>query len=77
MGDLGIDINFHRNGVFLPSTLAIKKAAGTNAHAHSVVHSNAYKQNIYDSLANKNSKDSFITELAEISKALKNGSFGI
>jgi len=77
MDNLGVDINFHRNGVFLPRTSAIKNAARTDAHAHSVVHSDKYKQNIYDRLIDKDSQSSFIAELTVISKALENGTLGI
>ena len=73
----GIGINEADNGVFLPKSSKIKKEAGTNAHAHSRVHTETYKQNVYDRLKDIDNEADFRNELKKIGEELKAGTFGI
>ena len=83
MNALGIKINDAANGVFLPTSSKVKDACnkdnpGTcNAHVHSKVHTNTYKQNVYDRLKDIDDPVLFKKELRAIGKELQSGTFGI
>lgn len=77
MTQLGIDKNASANGVYLPTSSKVKTAAGTSAHAHSKVHTDTYKQNVYDELKDINNKVDFENKLMDIADKLGNGTFGI
>lgn len=77
MKQLGIDKNASENGVYLPTSSKVKAGAGTNAHAHSKVHTKNYKQNVYDRLKDINNKADFENELMNIGDELNLGTFGI
>ncbi|MBW5413408.1 AHH domain-containing protein [Pseudomonas sp. MAG002Y] len=74
MEDLGIDINYRKNGIWLPNTSKARvPGTTTTAHKGEGVHSNIYKQYVYDKLINTADKKSFLTELSEIKSSLNNG----
>ena len=77
MKTLKVSINDRRNGVFLPTSTKVKTNAGTGAHAHSRVHTDKYKQNVYDRLKNISNKKDFQKELDKIGREIGNGTFGI
>ena len=77
MTQLGLQKNDAINGVFLPTSSKVKEAAGISAHAHSKVHTEAYKKNVYDRLKNINDKDQFEEELMKIGDELRSGTFNI
>ena len=77
MTQLGLQKNDAVNGVFLPTSSKVKEAAGISAHAHSKVHTEAYKKNVYDRLKNINDKDQFEEELMKIGDELRSGTFNI
>ncbi len=77
MKKLGIDKNASVNGAYLPTSSEVKKAAGTNAHSHSKVHTDIYKQNVYDRLKDINAKVDFENELMDINDDLMAGTFKI
>ena len=83
MNALGIKINDAANGVFLPTSSKVKDNCnkdnpGTcNAHVHSKVHTNTYKQNVYDRLKDIDDPVLFKKELRAIGKELQSGTFGI
>jgi RHS repeat-associated protein len=70
MENFGIDINSPENGIFLPKNSATKLASGSNLPAHSKIHTNAYKQNVYDNLINTKSPEEFLENLAKIKSGL-------
>ncbi|NDJ57436.1 hypothetical protein GWD52_10595 [Enterobacteriaceae bacterium 4M9] len=76
MDELGVKINSADNGVYLPTSSKVKKNSGTSAIAHSRVHTDAYKQNVYDRLNDINNKSDFESELSKIADELKKGTFG-
>jgi len=57
--------------------LHLKDAVGVSAHAHSKVHTDTYKQNVYDRLININDKKEFKKELKNIGSELRAGTFNI
>ena len=75
MKKLGIDKNDAVNGVYLPISNRIKKKAKTSALAHSSIHTNKYKSNVYKRLINKNTKEDFKASLHNIARELTNGTF--
>ncbi len=77
MTQLGLKKNDAVNGVFLSTSSKVKEAAGISAHAHSKVHTEAYKKNVYDRLKNINDKDQFEEELMKIGDELRSGTFNI
>ena len=77
MKELGIGKNDDVNGVYLPTSSKVKRVAGTNAHAHSKVHTKTYKQNVYDRLKDINDKTEFQNELMNIGDELRAGTFNI
>lgn len=76
MTELKIDINAANNGVYLPTNSKVKSDAGTSAIAHSRVHTNTYKQNVYDRLKDITNKADFESELRKIADELSKGTFG-
>lgn len=73
MNSLGIETNSAANGVYLPTSSAVKEASGTDALAHSRVLTHAYINNIYNRLTNINNKDEFEAELQNIAGELQDG----
>ncbi|MBH2079845.1 MAG: RHS domain-containing protein, partial [Pseudomonadales bacterium] len=74
MNDLDININDKRNGIWLPNTESAR-VPGTAATPHkgAGVHSNAYKQKVFDSLSGATTKGEFLSGLADIKKSLADG----
>ena len=54
---------------------AIKEVAGTILPAHSKIHTNVYKQNVYDKLIKAEPPEAFIAGLAEIKSLINQGLF--
>ncbi|NAW50661.1 hypothetical protein GNY06_04430 [Elizabethkingia argentiflava] len=77
MKQLGLDINDAVNGVYLPISTKVKDAAGASAHAHSRVHTNNYKQNVFNRLKDINNKSDFENVLMDIGDELMSGTFEI
>jgi hypothetical protein len=77
MTKLGIGKNDAANGAYLPKSSKVKTSAGTNAHSHSKVHTDTYKQNVYDELKNINNKADFEDKLMDIGDRLSAGTFKI
>ncbi|ALB61125.1 type IV secretion protein Rhs [Cronobacter condimenti 1330] len=75
MEDFGLDINDHYNGVFLPTSSKVKAASGTDLPAHSKIHTNTYKQNVYERLINIDNAEDFISELENISSMIMKNTF--
>jgi hypothetical protein len=75
MSKLGFDINDAENGVYLPTSTKIKTESGTTAIAHSKIHTNTYKQNVYDRLKDINTMEEFGNELKNISSEIIAGTF--
>ncbi|MBS7560145.1 AHH domain-containing protein [Pseudomonas sp. RC4D1] len=59
MDRLGIDVNSTENGIFLPSSTKVKQAAESTLPAHSNIHTEAYKQNMFDRLRTVTDQISF------------------
>ncbi|PWV99280.1 RHS repeat-associated core domain-containing protein, partial [Mangrovibacter plantisponsor] len=76
MDELGIDINSANNGVYLPTSTKVKNNADTSAIAHSKVHTNTYKENVYNRLKDVNNKNDFERALNDIASELSKGIFG-
>lgn len=53
----------------------MKHATGTESPAHSKIHTNAYKQNIYDRLIYIEDAEEFVLELENISNLISAGKF--
>jgi len=68
---LGININSHHNGVFLPSS---SRFAAQGQIAHSRIHTNTYYQTINQRLANANTGN-VKQVLAQIRAQIQNGTF--
>ncbi|EPN2773745.1 RHS repeat-associated core domain-containing protein, partial [Klebsiella aerogenes] len=75
MSKLGIDINTAENGIFLPSNSKVIVPAGNKLPNHASIHTNAYKQKVYDRLSIKNNSGDFISELNRINTEIANGTF--
>jgi RHS repeat-associated protein len=75
MEGLGLDVNMAGNGIFLPKSSAVKTASGSSLPAHSKIHTNAYKDKVYDRLFNKNTAKEFTDELGKIKDDIINGIF--
>ncbi|RWX42975.1 RHS repeat-associated core domain-containing protein, partial [Candidatus Electrothrix aarhusensis] len=69
----GISINDADNGIFLPK--GSKYAIGTNLPAHSKIHTNAYKEAVYDRLKNKKSEKGIRQALSDIKNDIILGNF--
>ncbi|SEK57365.1 RHS repeat-associated core domain-containing protein [Pseudomonas agarici] len=74
MKELDIDINDKRNGIWLPNTEAAR-VPGTTATPHkgAGVHSNVYKQHVFDTLSEQNTRSDFLSSLGDIKKSLAEG----
>ncbi|WP_455930633.1 AHH domain-containing protein [Pseudomonas fluorescens] len=72
---LGIDINDADNGVFLPATKKVKQSSGSPSPAPPSLHTEKYKQNVFDRLKGTTKKSDFEKELIKINKEIQNGSF--
>ncbi|WP_262494804.1 RHS repeat-associated core domain-containing protein [Flavobacterium columnare] len=77
MTNIGIDINDSSNGVFLPTSSKVKNDFNLDAHAHSRVHTNEYKKNVFERLKDITDPDKFKNELEKIGKELSEGTFKI
>lgn len=66
MEAFGIDINDADNGVFLPRNSSIKEQFAVDEIAHSRVHTEQYKQSIYDVLNPTKSEEEFRQKLKSI-----------
>ncbi|MEQ9881789.1 AHH domain-containing protein, partial [Pectobacterium brasiliense] len=75
MDRMGIDINSVDNGIFLPSSSAVKSSVGTILPAHSRIHTEIYKQNVFDRLKSITKKSDFKDELSKIASDISNGTF--
>ncbi|MDT3607985.1 RHS repeat-associated core domain-containing protein [Cronobacter dublinensis] len=75
MEDFDLDINGYYNGVFLPTSSKVKAASGTDLPAHSKIHTNTYKQNVYERLINIDNAEDFISELENISSMILKNKF--
>jgi RHS repeat-associated protein len=75
MEDFDLNINGHYNGVFLPTSSKVKAASGTNLPAHSKIHTNTYKQNVYERLINIDNAEDFVSELENISNMILKNKF--
>lgn len=74
MKALDIDINDKRNGIWLPNTESARvPGSSATPHKGAGVHSNAYKQKVFDSLSGKNTREEFLSGLADIKKSLGEG----
>lgn len=75
MKDLGIDINAAENGIFLPSNSKVKLPPGSTLPDHASIHTNAYKQKVFDRLADMNNSGDFLSELSKINTEIARGIF--
>ncbi|MET3052349.1 RHS repeat-associated core domain-containing protein [Pseudomonas alkylphenolica] len=75
MKDLDIDINTAHNGIFLPSNSKVKLPAGSTLPNHASIHTNAYKQKVYDRLVSINNSRDFLSELNKMSSEIARGVF--
>src|SRR5262249_9354690 len=67
MSTLGIDINTHHNGIWLPETVGDRMAGHTmTAHKGEGVHSDAYKQHVFDTLSGAKTKRAFLARLKKL-----------
>lgn len=71
------DLHFNHsyNGVFLPTSSQDKLLANAVSPAHSKIHTNIYKQNVYDRLINSKNADEFVDGLENIRQLILNGEF--
>jgi RHS repeat-associated protein len=74
MKELDIDINDKRNGIWLPNTESAR-VPGTAATPHkgAGVHSNAYKQHVFDKLSAQETRADFLSALGDLKKSLSDG----
>ncbi|WP_196494384.1 RHS repeat-associated core domain-containing protein, partial [Burkholderia cepacia] len=74
MEDLGIPLNGAKNGAWLPKD-ANSRLTGdlSTAHSGEGVHSDAYKQYVFDNLINAKTKPEFIAGLDDLRSDLKGG----
>ncbi|MEN5093884.1 AHH domain-containing protein [Pseudomonas protegens] len=75
MDRLGIDVNSAENGIFLPSSTKVKQTAESNLPVHSKIHTEAYKQNVFDRLKAVTDQIGFEKELNKIASEISNGTF--
>jgi Zn-finger nucleic acid-binding protein len=67
-----IDINSKENGIWLPRNNS-DKVDNRTAHKGEGIHSNSYKQEVYDRLIKAKNKKEFLKELKKINSELKKG----
>ncbi|MDR7343346.1 uncharacterized protein RhaS with RHS repeats [Pantoea alhagi] len=75
MSEFELDPNEFYNGIFLPTSSKVKILNETHLPAHSRIHTNKYKQHVYDRLIDKKDADSFIDELFSIAQEINHGKF--
>jgi uncharacterized protein RhaS with RHS repeats len=75
MNRLGIDINDADNGVFLPASIMVKNSSKSISPAHPTLHTEKYKQSVFNRLKGTTNKSDFEKELIKINKEIKNGLF--
>ncbi len=75
MERLRIDINGAENGIFLPSYSKVKLPPGSTLPNHASIHTNAYKQKVFDRLVDINNSSDFLTELNKINSEIARGIF--
>ena len=75
MESMGIDINTAENGIFLPSNSKVKLPEGNILPNHASIHTNAYKQKVYDRLAAINNSGDFLSELNKMNSEIARGLF--
>jgi len=69
-----IGINDAENGIWLPKNSSARRSGTTaTAHAGEGVHGNAYKQHIYDTLKNANTKQDFLNGISKLESELFSG----
>ena len=73
----GVGKNGSSNGVFLPTSTAVKESAKTKAIAHSRVHRNKYKKMVKNRITSLSSKEDIEKELKKIGSELLDGSCDI
>lgn len=62
----GIDINDADNGIFLPISSSVKEQFNIDKISHSKVHTEQYKQSIYDILSPAKTEEEFRQKLKSI-----------
>ncbi|QHM77344.1 Putative deoxyribonuclease RhsC [Mixta theicola] len=75
MKKLGININTAENGIFLPSNSKVPLPAGNTLPNHAGIHTNAYKQKVFDRLNPINNTGDFLNELDKIYTEIADGIF--
>ena len=74
METLGVDVNSRRNGIWLPNTEKVRvPGTVTTPHKGAGIHSNAYKQYVYDNLIGSKTKSDFLQGLSDIQQSLAGG----
>jgi RHS repeat-associated protein len=74
METLGVDVNSRRNGIWLPNTEKVRvPGTVTTPHKGAGIHSNAYKQYVYDNLIGSKTKSDFLQGLSDIQQFLAGG----
>lgn len=71
----GMDINDADNGIFLPRT--VSDSINSGLPAHSKMHSDAYKQAVYNRLKNKKSEAGVRQALTDIANEIRTGKIPI
>ncbi|MEI2266125.1 AHH domain-containing protein [Erwinia sp. CGal63] len=66
MDEFDLHFNDFYNGVFLPTSSKEKLLSNAISPAHSKIHINIYKQNVYDRLIKANNADEFVDGLDSI-----------
>ena len=61
MKTLGIDINTAENGIFFPSNSKVQLPAGNTLPNHASIHTNTYKQMVFDRLKSINNSGDFLS----------------
>ncbi|EHK4162601.1 AHH domain-containing protein [Salmonella enterica] len=75
MKTLGIDINTAENGIFLPSNSKVQLPKGSTLPNHASIHTNSYKQKVFDRLNSINNSKDFLSELNKINSEIAGGIF--
>ena len=75
MKDLKLDINTPENGIFLPSNSKVQLPPGNVLPSHASIHTNVYKQKVFDRLNAFDNKSDFLNELNKISSEIASGIF--
>ena len=73
MKTLGIDINTAENGMFLPSNSKVQLPSGNTLPNHEIIHTNAYKQKVFDLLKSINNSGDLLNELNKINSEMAGG----